>query len=387
MEVLVCLAEHSGEVASKEKLLQTVWPDTFVSDDVLKRSVSELRRVFGDDAHESRIIETIPRRGYRLLVAVAPNPVPNPVPIPESPAGISRGWLGRAFKIAGALLLAALALLAIPRSRHWLMGRVSKQPVQSLAVLPFENLSGNSSKDYFADGFTDELITDLAEQTKIRVVSRSSVMRYKGSRKPLPEIARELGVDAIVEGSVSLSDQQVRITAKLIEASSDRHLWAHSYERDRKDLFSVQSEVAATIAGLIGTNGVRATTVLGRRFTPETYQLYLECRNLMQTGTEDGMHQAIDCYQQILKLDPNCASAYAGMSDATLTWGSSTIWRKLALPRSKPWSWIRPFQKPMSPSRGLGWMRKIWPEPRRRLGEPYRSILATPKPTSPTPCC
>jgi TolB-like protein/tetratricopeptide (TPR) repeat protein len=193
---------------------------------------------------------------------------------------------------------------------------VSRQPIQSLAVLPFDNLSGDSSKEYFADGFTDELITDLAEQTKIRVVSRSSVMRYKGSRKPLPEMARELGVDAIVEGSVSLSEQRVRITVQLIQASSDRHLWAHSYERDRKDLFSVQSEVAATIAGLIGRNEVRTTTVLGRRFTPESYQLYLECRDLTQTGTEDGMHQAIECYQQILKLDPNCASAYAGLADS-----------------------------------------------------------------------
>jgi TolB-like protein/Flp pilus assembly protein TadD len=193
---------------------------------------------------------------------------------------------------------------------------VGKQPVQSLAVLPFENLSGDSSKDYFVDGFTDELITDLAEQTKIRVVSRTSVLRYKGSRKPLPEIAEELKVDAIVEGSVSISDQQVRITAQLIQASSDQHLWAHSYERGRKDLFSVQSEVAATIAGLIGTNGVRATATLGQRFTPETYQLYLECRYLMQTGSEEGMNQAIQCYQRILKLDPSCASAYAGLADS-----------------------------------------------------------------------
>lgn len=195
--------------------------------------------------------------------------------------------------------------------------------MQSLAVLPFENLTGDASKDYFADGFTDELTTDLAEQTKIRIVSRTSVLRYKGSRTPLSVIARELGVDAIVEGSVSLSDQQVRITAQLIQASSDGHLWAHSYERDRKDLFPIQREVAAAIAALVrantetsSSNNVRAPS--RPRFTAATYELMLECGKLRNTGTEEGVSHAIQCYQQILTLDPSNADAYSGLALAYL---------------------------------------------------------------------
>jgi TolB-like protein/tetratricopeptide (TPR) repeat protein len=190
-------------------------------------------------------------------------------------------------------------------------------------VLPFENLSGDSSKDYFADGFTDELTTDLAEQTRILVVSRTSVMRYKGSRKPLPEIARELKVDAIVEGSVVLSEQQVRITAQLIQASSDRHLWAHSYARDRKDLLPIQNEVAATIARLIRQesetpDSTHIPSPARQRFTPETYELFLECGSLRNTGTDDGVGRSIQCYQHILALDPNSATAYAGLADCYL---------------------------------------------------------------------
>jgi TolB-like protein/DNA-binding winged helix-turn-helix (wHTH) protein/tetratricopeptide (TPR) repeat protein len=316
-KILALLVRRRGETVTRDEIVEEVWgSDTFVDyEQGLNFAIRQIRNALGDDAERPVYVETVPKRGYRFVAPVVGTKDVS-VPIPEISAGISRNWQGRLRKIAGAILLAALVLLAIPRSRHWLMGKAGKQPIQSLAVLPFQNLSGDASKDYFADGFTDELTTDLAEETKIRVVSRSSVMRYMGSRKPLPEIARELGVDAIVEGSVSLSDQQVRVTAQLIDASSDRHLWAHSYERDRKDLFSVQSEVAATIAGLISTNGVRTTTILGRRFTPETYQLYLECRNLTVSGTEEGMNHAIQCYQQILNLDPNCASAYAGLADS-----------------------------------------------------------------------
>jgi TolB-like protein/DNA-binding winged helix-turn-helix (wHTH) protein/Flp pilus assembly protein TadD len=323
-KILALLVRRRGETVTRNEIIEEVWGSgTFVDyEGGLNFAIRQIRTALGDDAERPVYIETVPKRGYRFVATVdgtLHDPVPKiAVPIPENSRRISRTWRGRAFKVTtGAILIAASAFLTIPRSRHWLMGRVGKQPIQSFAVLPFENLSGDSSKDYFADGFTDELITDLAEQTKIRVVSRTSVLRYKGSQKPLPEIAKELRVDAIVEGSVSLTDQQVRITAQLIEASSDRHLWAHSYERDRKDLFSVQNEVAATIAGLIGTNGGdRTTTVLGRHFTPETYQLYLECRDLMQTGSEDGMNRAIQCYQRILKLDPSCASAYAGLADS-----------------------------------------------------------------------
>ncbi|HEY6372368.1 MAG TPA: tetratricopeptide repeat protein, partial [Candidatus Sulfotelmatobacter sp.] len=224
-----------------------------------------------------------------------------------------------------------LAFLLIPNR---LRDRVLKRQgaIRSLAVLPFENLSGDPSKDYFADGFTDELTTDLAEQTRILVVSRTSVMRYKGSRKPLPEIARELKVDAIVEGSVMLSDQQVHITAQLIQASTDRHLWAHSYDRDRKDFFPIQSEVAATIAGLIRANTMtrNATGVSSPQFTRETYELYLECRGLARQSSEEDQNLAIKCYEHVLTLDPKCAPAYAGIADSNSALGLDHVPRARA---------------------------------------------------------
>jgi TolB-like protein/tetratricopeptide (TPR) repeat protein len=223
----------------------------------------------------------------------------------------------------------ALAFWLIPRALRdrLLRGHPVGGPILSVAVLPFQNLSGDSSKEYFADGFTDELTTDIAERTKIRVVSRTSVMRYKDSKKALPEIARELAVDAIVEGSVVLSGQQVRITAQLIEASTDQHLWAHSYEREKKDLFSIQSELAATIASLIGSKtegasppGVRSSAS-PERFSAATYELALECGNLKNTASEEGITRAIQCYQRVLTLDPNSAAAYAEISYCYLMLG------------------------------------------------------------------
>ena len=333
-KILALLVRRRGETITRNEIIEEVWgSDTFVDyEGGLNFAIRQIRNALRDDAERPLYIETVPKRGYRFVATVdgtVHGPVPKiAVPVPENSPRISRPWRGRTFRVtAGAILIAASAFLTIPRSRHWLMGRVGKQPVQSLAVLPFENLSGDSSKDYFADGFTDELITDLAEQTKIRVVSRSSVMRYKGSRKPLPEMARELGVDAIVEGSVSLSDQQVRITAQLIEAASDRHLWAHSYERDRKDLFPIQSEVAATIAGFIRANTETGSPGNVRpapsrpRFTAETYELSLQCRSLAGEQTDAEVTHQIQCYQRILSMDPNCAAAYAHIAHDYLALG------------------------------------------------------------------
>jgi TolB-like protein/DNA-binding winged helix-turn-helix (wHTH) protein/tetratricopeptide (TPR) repeat protein len=287
-QILAILLDQPGELVTREEFRQKLWPsDTFVDfEHSINTAIKKLREALEDDAERPRFIETLPRRGYRFIasVAEAPGAEARPVrPIQRQVAAraetsktrLRRGWyvlLPGAVLVAMAALLVGLNVGGV-RDRLW-QRRTPAQDVailiKSLAVLPFENLSGDSSKDYFADAFTDELITQLAEQAPIRVVSRSSVMRYKGSRKPLPEIARELNVDAIVEGSVSLSDQQVRITAQLIEAASDRHLWAHSYARDRKDLFSIQSEVAATIASLIHTKADSKHTIVFPDFDNKT---------------------------------------------------------------------------------------------------------------------
>ena len=193
MGVLVCLAEHTGEVVPKEKLLQAVWPDTFVSDDVLKRSVSELRRVFGDDAHESRIIETIPKRGYRLVVDVKPATGKDPAHVATSqrateaelPSGTTRNpkmedrpLCNRHCRVGMWHCFSAFNIAGI---RERLFGRSGPPLIRSLAVLPLQNLSGDPSQEYFADGMTEELITELSRLSSLRVISRTSIMRYKNS--------------------------------------------------------------------------------------------------------------------------------------------------------------------------------------------------------------
>ena len=338
-QILAILLDQPGELVTREEFRQRLWPsDTFVDfEHSINTAIKKLREALEDDAEEPRFIETLPRRGYRFIAPLTETPVAETGPVSPIPARaaahaeaphtrLRRAWYalltGAAVVVVAGTLMVGLNVGGI-RGRLWPQqtpGQGTAIPIQSLAVLPFDNLSGDSSKDYFADGFTDELITDLAEQARIPVVSRSSVMRYKGSRKPLPEIARELNVDAIVEGSVSLSAQQVRITAQLIQAPSDRHLWAHSYGRDRKNLFSIQSEVATTIASLIRakTDGTDSTDVRAaaprQRFTAATYELSLECRKLRMTSTEEGVSRAIQCYQHILTLDPNSAAVYAELA-------------------------------------------------------------------------
>jgi TolB-like protein/DNA-binding winged helix-turn-helix (wHTH) protein/Tfp pilus assembly protein PilF len=359
MELLILLVEKQGELVTREEIIRRLWGDNVFVDTRhgINTAVHKLRSALRDDSDRPRILETVVGKGYRLVAGIAatsakdhlfetaecgswagrPNGQNAVVQVLDTGSNGSSGdeataprwrlavqrWVPLGIALAAGV---ALAFWLVPRDlRDRPFGsQFTNASIQSLAVLPFENLSGDSSKDYFADGFTDELITDLAEQTKIRVVSRSSVVRYKASRKPLPEIAQELKVDAIVEGSVSLSDQQVRITAQLIQARSDRHLWAHSYERDRKDLFSIQREVATTIASLIrveadSMNSTNVHSAFARqRFTAATYELSLECLRLRMTATEEGVSQAIQCYQHILTLDPNCAAAYAELADAYL---------------------------------------------------------------------
>ena len=288
-QILAILLDQPGEVVTREEFRQKLWPsDTFVDfEQGINTAVKKLREALEDHAGEPRYIETLPKHGYRFIVPVAEEPVAEAGPVPRtgerlvvqretSQTQLRRRWyvlLPGATLVAIAALLVGLNVGGV-RDRPWRQrapGQGAASPIESLAVLPFQNLSGDASKDYVADGFTDELITDLAQQSPIRVVSRSSVMQYKGTRKSLPKIARELRVDAIVEGSVSLSGQQVRVTAQLIQAPSDRHLWAYSYAKDSKDLFSIKTEVAAAIANLIRAKANSTDTIVLSDFDNKTH--------------------------------------------------------------------------------------------------------------------
>ena len=254
LQVLAILVERAGDVVTREELQSQIWPaDTFVDfDHSLHNAVARIRDVMGDSVEKPRYIETLPRRGYRYIGPVEDFPTQRlgtetgdqtsqPVALAPSPKRKRTLVL-----VLGALL--ALGVVARTTPWHYLRARAAVPQIHSLAVLPLDNLSGDPSEEFFADGMTDQLITDLARVGSLRVISRTSVMRYKGAKKGLPEIARELNVDAIVEGSVIRSGQRVRVTAQLLQAPTDRHLWAGTYDRDVGDILSLQGEVADAIA-------------------------------------------------------------------------------------------------------------------------------------------
>jgi len=254
LQVLTVLLQRSGDLVTREELRGEIWSgDTFVDfDHSLHNAVARLRETLGDSALKPRYIETLPRRGYRFIGQIekvdmdpldqlmAKQPVEGP---------ISGGQLRKLTMALSVALLAFASIAAGLRvNRLSTRTQMGEQPLPALAVLPLDNLSGDPSQDYFVDGMTDELITDLAKENSLRVISRTSVMRYKGSRKTLPEIAAELKVDAVIEGSVVRVGKRVRIRAQLLYAQTDRHLWAETYERDTSDVLRLQSEVGEAIA-------------------------------------------------------------------------------------------------------------------------------------------
>jgi len=267
--ILALLLGRPGEVVTREELRQGLWSDdTFVDFEAgLNSAIRRLREVLNESAETPRYIETLPRRGYRFLAQVEPATPPR---------------------------------------------------VESLAVLPLANLTGDPAQDYFVDGMTDALITRLAQISALRVISRTSVMQYKGARAALPEIGRQLQVDAVVEGAVTRSGPRVRITAQLVHAPTDRHLWAQDYERDLSDILLLQAEVASAIAAEVQvrlTPPERARLASARRVNPEAYEAYLRGRLHWNKRTEAGMRKGLELFQQALAKDPSYALSHAGEAE------------------------------------------------------------------------
>ncbi|MFQ5904642.1 MAG: tetratricopeptide repeat protein, partial [Candidatus Binatia bacterium] len=215
----------------------------------------------------------------------------------------------------------------------------NEKAIDSIAVLPMENISGDPEQEYFADGMTEALITNLSKIRVLKVISRTSAMRYKGTDKPLPEIARELNVDAVVEGTVLRIGNRVRITAQLIEAATDQHLWAESYERDLRDVLALQSEVARAIAREIRiaiTQEEEARLATALPVNPEAYQLYLLGRFFWNKHTEEGLKKAVKFFGRSVEKEPNYAPAYAGLADTYIYFEDLGLQRpKEAYPRAK----------------------------------------------------
>src|SRR5579862_4011124 len=263
-QLLAMLLEKPGVLVTREELRARLWPQTVVDfDHGLNKAIGKIRDALGDSAENPRFIQTAARRGYRFLADVTVVDTGGVETGLETlsedsqprvdPASASKR---RTRRIAAWATGGTALLLISVGAAMWIRSRsTSALPaIRSLAVLPLENLSGEASQDYFADGMTDELITDLAQISALRVISRTSAMVYKGARKPLPQIARELNVDAVVEGTVLRSGDQVRITAQLIQAADDKHLWAESYEGNVRDTLALQNKVAGAIAEQIRIN-------------------------------------------------------------------------------------------------------------------------------------
>jgi TolB-like protein len=273
--------EHPGRLVTREELKRKLWPeDTFVDfDQGLNKAVNRLREALGDSAENPRFIETLPRKGYRficpLATPVGPSTEHKIAEVSPSTEGTAHKFRQRAAWIGGTFLILATAGQLMWRTvwRDHTLGAI-----RSIAVLPLEDLSGDATQEYFADGLTDELITDLGQIGSLRVISRTSVKRYKGARKPLPEIARELDVDAVVEGTVLRSGDQVRITAQLIQARLDKQLWADTYQGEVRDVLGLQNQVASAIARQIRVKlspAQQAALENARAINPEAYEAYL----------------------------------------------------------------------------------------------------------------
>jgi TolB-like protein/DNA-binding winged helix-turn-helix (wHTH) protein/Tfp pilus assembly protein PilF len=331
LKVLEALLERPGEVVTREELRTRVWPnETFGDfDQAVNIAIAKLRSALGDSADNPRFIETLPKRGYRFIADVSyvgverglpppsNRPVVPPVPQPESQAAV---LAPQNMKKLTPVLMAALGVIVVlgALSVFFFRSRAHAPVIRSLAVLPLENLSSDPSQDYFSDGMTDELITDLAQISALRVISRTSVMVYKGARKPLPQIARELHVDGVVEGSVLRDGDRVRITAQLIDAATDKHLWSQSYEGDLRDTLALQDRVARTIAEQIRislTPQEQAALKSVRVVNPEAYEAYLKGRFFWNKRTAEGLKAGLEYFNQAIKQDPNYAQAYSGLAD------------------------------------------------------------------------
>lgn len=328
LQVLEALLRRSGDLVTREELRAEIWKtDTFVDfDHSLHNAIARLREVLGDSPENPRYIETLPRRGYRFLVPVeyhdglptAQAPAHAPLPISTD---IERRVYGRRARVlAPALLLSGVVIgvLSSTSLRQHLFGRPATPHIESLAVLPVVDLSGNPGQDFFADGMTEALITDLGKISALRVISRTSVVQYKGTKKPLPEIARELNVDVLVEGTVLRSGNHLRITANLLQASPEKHLWAESYESDVGDVLTLQGRVAQAIAREIQvTLTPEEQKLLGnaRSVDPQAHDDYLRGRYFCDKDTLQTVEKGIKYFEQAIKEAPSDPLGYAGLAN------------------------------------------------------------------------
>lgn len=335
--LLTLLLARPGQIVGRDEIQRTLWPPGIYVDfeHGIGTAVRKLRATLGEEGEVDRYIETVPRRGYRFIAPVEvtatrkrePTLAPasaseagHPERKPRSQTGRSRVWW-----IAAAIVLLAAVYLGYRRLRP--PPAKASGPIR-IAVLPFLNLSGDPSQEYFADGMTEALITELGRSGSLSVISRTSAMHYKGTTKTLPEIAAELNVDMIVEGSVIRSGTKVRVTAQLLDAHQDRHTWASTYDRDQRDIIALQDKLARDITREVGARLMLAGAPRTRpppSVAPAAFESYLQGRFHYNKRTEADVQTALQCFESATRDDPDFAPAYSGMALCYLRLGDNTM--------------------------------------------------------------
>jgi TolB-like protein/DNA-binding winged helix-turn-helix (wHTH) protein len=344
-KVLAILAGRAGEIVTRDEIQQQVWGDELFVDFErgLNVCIQQIRGSLNDDADHPRFIETLPKRGYRFLPpvervtqpSISAQPVDfrgaDTVPIVSKGTRPSlRAPTSRSRKRVAAIVFAtfavALVVLYFARASTNLLSRRGSRAIHSIAVLPFDNFSGDPEQQYFADGMTEALTADLGQIRGLRVPSRTSVMYYKRANKQLREIARELDVDALVEGSVTRFGNHVGVTVQLLDGSRDQHLWGSSYERDSRDVVTLQHELARSITEELKISLTPEEQQLlksSHPVNPDAYSSYLHGRYYWYKRTNEGFQKSIQYYEQAIVADPGYAPAYAGLADAYALLASS----------------------------------------------------------------
>jgi TolB-like protein/DNA-binding winged helix-turn-helix (wHTH) protein/tetratricopeptide (TPR) repeat protein len=364
LEILLLLVEHRGEIVGHSEIVARIWGSGVFLDteNSIRGAIRKMRQVLKDDPEQPRFIETVTGRGYRFIAPVADGEQDAPQsrqdattaelkPVPPNFISELDGWLqsrrlhileddhrppdmppwasdrpSYGSNLRRWLLLCTVALcvlLAVTyiavRSRRIHAANLSELKIKSVAVLPLKNLSDDASQEYLADGMTEELIGRLAAIRDLRVTSRTSVMRFKNTQLSVPEIARQLSVDAVVEGSVIREGDRIRVHAQLIRAATDEHFWSQSYDRELRDALALESEVAESIAERVAatvTGSERSQLIAARHITPEVYESYLQGRFALNRDTYAGVNEAIRYFEQAAKGDPTFAPAYLGLAEA-----------------------------------------------------------------------
>jgi TolB-like protein/DNA-binding winged helix-turn-helix (wHTH) protein/Tfp pilus assembly protein PilF len=332
MELLILLVEKKEQLVTRDEIVARLWGanPSVDAERSINTAIRKIRLALGDDPDKPRFVETVIGKGYRFVYpirvispsvpAASPPDAPSLPAVPDAPPRKrpAHWWL-----VAGVAVLLSLTAVII-RSRS----NAVNPGIHSIAVLPLQNFSADPSQEYIADGMTDELITYLAGIRSLRIISRTSVAQFKSPGDRLPKIARDLNVDAIVEGSVAVSGARVRITAQLIQAQTDRHLWARSYEGDIRDLLALERETARSIATevkAVVTPDEQAHFARARAFDPKAYDAYLKGRFYWNERTGENLKKSLEFFEESIAKDPQNPLPYAGKADAYNMFGNYSL--------------------------------------------------------------